>query len=744
LNQKSKENEIKNKMEKPKITPTTIVTTTSATKRRRRHSSAPDHPLSLPKTPETLRQALPTKPPQKGDRFRVFCDVADDVFGKSTERARGYFFCTVLSVSLMIHKTGSSSNHRTSSKYRLKVKFDDGVTDTVEYPCSEDGAIGQVERLVPPTTDQDQSHQESSSILMGEISGDFAADMNPARLDVGDLVLCQSQNRDKRYRGRIAYVSADRDVCDIAYDDGEYEMEIPTNQGKITLLQDGRSFLHWMEGLPLKFPIQRSRRKAQVTIRLSPDSNDDDETICLVHSNGTTEQQPFERVVAELFAGVKSKCTTKLTWPDIQAADSSCLSPSRSQTARYTPRSAAKSSRGKHRASNACRPEHFVSDPWMQDDFDEDDDDDNDEQTTAIQPREISNSIRNSFWKAMNSSEGHFGADLLFQMTNMHNQIPNKELCGDLVELLWRGPCHRNTYFPDAIRMELVTNYFCSLRTTPGMAARLAESLSQSFVSDFLEQVRTPATIYCAEGDESRTTSAALQRTGQTLSVKNSGAALLCFLLQSQMNGYSQFGKHASGTIHSKQQMDEFKATLHGRALTRDIFEIVGTSNALKMAVKATVSLLAHYGHYLTSGFCFPSTAPTSSTMSKADKIPPHATSMDRAFVASEIRKLLKVMGRICGYLAWLNSIEQGKSLYETKYAICDAIESVLDDVKFDPSLFLSGGSKQKQKELETFWKEMKLQFTLSLDKRISGQLGFQVAELLGLPTTYPFFTPCQ
>ena len=204
------------------------------------------------------------------------------------------------------------------------------------------------------------------------------------------------------------------------------------------------------------------------------------------------------------------------------------------------------------------------------------------------------------------------------------------------------------------------------------------------------------------------------------------------------MKGYTRFGKHARKDLDTKTEMEDFKNSLESRALTRDIFGSLGTANGLKSAVKATFSLLVHYGHYLSNDFCFPAgkSAPAASA---ADAIPPPATTLDRAFVATEIKNLLKSMGRICCYLAWLHSVEQGTSVYETSYLIRDAVEGVISYSRFDPSIFLSDvkGIKSTSTRLKLHWSDMKLHFALSLDKRISGNLGKLVAELLFVPTKY-------
>ena len=505
--------------------------------------------------------------------------------------------------------------------------------------------------------------------------------------------------------------------------------------------------MHWLEGLTMKFPIGASKRKALVTIRTSKD----DDTVTLVHANGNEEQQAYSRVVAELFDDIKSECTQKLIWPKNKVASNGIRDDTQKSTRKRKTNTsrARKSMKGKKndttrgpRATlmDVCLPEHFAPDPWMSDVSDDDDDTDQDNNIATITPqrKEMSNSIRNQLWRALNSSESHFGADLLFQMTHFHNQLPNDELCQDLIDLLWKGPLHQKMQFPDCVRIELATKYLDLMKATNGMAAKLAARLPADFLPVFLEQVETPATIYCVAGDEGRFTSAALKRVAQTLNIKNSGASLLSYLLERQMKGYARFQKQSKTT---KADLEDFKATLESRALIREVLNSGNTGNTLKSAVKATFSILVHYGHYLSNDFCFPlEECPTVASTEANEKIPPLATALDRAFAAAEVKNLLKTMGRICSYLAWLHCIGEGKqSLYETKYVVRDAADFVISNARFDPSVFLSDvkGMKTASKRLEFHFADMKLQFALSLDKRISGDLGKLVAQLFSLPTQY-------
>jgi hypothetical protein len=148
--------------------------------------------------------------------------------------------------------------------------------------------------------------------------------------------------------------------------------------------------------------------------------------------------------------------------------------------------------------------------------------------------------------------------------------------------------------------------------------------------------------------------------------------------------------------------------------------------------------VLIHYGHYLSNDFQFPD-PPVRNDAVDDCLTPAHATAADRAFVAAETRKLLETMGGIVSYIVWLWSITEGRSIYASKYEISKAVNSQLEDTKFDPSIFLTGSNsrKDKEKRVARHWVDMKLQFALSLDKRISGLLGQEVADEFRVVTKY-------
>ncbi|CAB9517558.1 expressed unknown protein [Seminavis robusta] len=666
------------------------------------------------------------------DRIRVFFDRGDDVFGKDREGAQGYWHGTVLTIP---------EDAKGKSNLTFTVLFDNGETEVLPY-CAEDETV---ERVI----------EKDGGQYFGEVSRALAGEENPAKVDIGDLVLVNYCNQEQRFRGRVACVGSNGKFCEIAYDDGDYEHGVPIGEGKIFLLEDGSVHQQWMEGLELKIAGGRSNRKTNHTIKVIPDN---ETMVELKHvATGSISRQSYQQVAQEIFAEVKQTAKKARNgfhaWPSHMVLEPTRTT--RKQTAAQEPETAETKSVPKRSTRKRApkkqvvatsdtepstsrgpalplSPNDFFLDPWLSDEED-DGNEDEDEAEALVQCRDMSNSIRYSFWRALNSSEASFGSELLFKMTNFHNKIPNDDMCRDMVDLLSKGPLFKKTRFPDCVRLEMLNRHLELLLKTKHqqMGPRLAKVLDAAFTHEVLEQIENPAVIYCVEGDESRVTSAALLRVGPTLSVKTSSASLLCHLLEHQLQGYRRFGPTANSADEKtlRADMQRFKEELLEKDLTRDILKS-GGAQVLKLAVRAAFSVLIYYGHYLSSDLAFPSAPAVDS--SSLDRIPPHARSNDQTFVATETGRLVKCMGRLCSYMAWIYCIDLGVSLYEARFVIRDTVEGLLSSAKFDPLVFLkdSKGGKDDAKRLRRHWNDMKLKFALSLDKRISGRLGEHTSKL--------------
>jgi len=127
---------------------------------------------------------------QKGDNVKVFFVVDKDMFGDST---REWYFGTVKKVQSIPDST---------SKCNVVVNFEDGSSDTYEYPGED------IEKL--------SSAKDSVEFF-------------PEMFIVGDLVdgfFQDGGSKNRWFRGRVASISEDGNTCDILYYDGDVSVVV--------------------------------------------------------------------------------------------------------------------------------------------------------------------------------------------------------------------------------------------------------------------------------------------------------------------------------------------------------------------------------------------------------------------------------------------------------------------------------------------------------------------------------------
>jgi hypothetical protein len=152
--------------------------------------------------------------------------------------------------------------------------------------------------------------------------GSIFCELQPRRLKLGDLVFARYQNGCKFFRGRVARVGLNRagtSVCDVAYDDGEYETNIPygdEHQGNIRKVQDDHA-ADWMIGLQVRLP---AFKVTDVTVYTIEAVGQGGLLVLVAHiGRGETflQECEFETVVSKLFE--QHKPTQGLFhWPTTQ------------------------------------------------------------------------------------------------------------------------------------------------------------------------------------------------------------------------------------------------------------------------------------------------------------------------------------------------------------------------------------------------------------------------------------------
>jgi hypothetical protein len=97
-------------------------------------------------------------------------------------------------------------------------------------------------------------------------------------------------------------------------------------------------------------------------------------------------------------------------------------------------------------------------------------------------------------------------------------------------------------------------------------------------------------------------------------------------------------------------------------------------------------------------------------------------------FVRSQASRLVKVMGKLCSYFAWLYGVDTHEGTSALAYLVSGISPQELEETTFDPAPFFDAAD---------YLKEVKLSFLLNLDKRCVPQLKPILAEMLGVATKY-------
>ena len=279
--------------------------------------------------------AMPPPPvvlqPAAGGRCRVRFDQGCDFLGRRDDPlAAGWYPATIVKVTAKT-KQGALV---LSYSIKLTTQFDDRTAGTYEYPSD------RLQLLYSGTEDDDDDHAP----VMYTEQGDIFYWERPDSLNVGDLVFGYYQKgwaKDAWFRGRVAHVATlDRTAppdsssvpasaaattknssssiskcCTIAYDDGEYEMQIPYGRrlDNVKLIQKGFKHPTWMEGLTVEMASKKHKISSGV-IRTT--AANQPVTLEYKGPDGVfTEKRPYKAVAIKLFQSRKPAPENCLQWP---------------------------------------------------------------------------------------------------------------------------------------------------------------------------------------------------------------------------------------------------------------------------------------------------------------------------------------------------------------------------------------------------------------------------------------------
>jgi hypothetical protein len=370
------------------------------------------------------------------------------------------------------------------------------------------GPTSPIQRLI--TFPNGMEHLEGSHELCREPA--------PANLQAGDAVLAWYQHGHCSsstfyFEGRVA--SVDGRTCTVAYDDGDWEEEIPflqkAPQPVLIRIAKGHEYPDWLVGMSVLMHgeegIIKSVKDGVVVLRVG----------------FRQVERPYEDVVSHIMAQARSKASFRLVWPnshvleavELPATDPSAVDvpaddvPVPEMPVVEMPLTIAEIPTVETRTVKTHAVEtHTVETRTVETRTVE-------TPTTPVPPplkRQNSISAQSGFilGRALNSSYNAWGADILNLTQSHRKRDPNRFLQGEIDELLLNGPMAGETAFPDSQRMDVVNE-----------VAKEANIPWAKF------WVKVTEDLYTASDDELRTTDAALKRITASFHVKTIAAERL-------------------------------------------------------------------------------------------------------------------------------------------------------------------------------------------------------------------------
>lgn len=331
--------------------------------------------------------------------------------------------------------------------------------------------------------------------------------------------------------------------------------------------------------------------------------------------------------------------------------------------------------------------------------------------------QEMEPSIAKALWNAVNSKEAFFGSELLNIAPNLTKEMPGTEVLRNLIALVCFGPKFNKTFpYPDGAKVGLAFEYLKRLVSNPDSAAKLAASALPKYWMDCLCQV-TKATL-CEVGDETRVTTAALRRVGNSLQVSAYCEELFADLLEFQL----EESKTDQDALHQK--------TYRSKPIINPMLENCnGTRQLLKMFTRATAHVLIRYGHHVLGTMNVP--------------LATEATHCSQHFCHAQAARLASALGRICVNLAWLHSAESDSNGIILAQDCANLMQEAFDaewlEANFDASPFLdlpkakAAAEKLKAKH----WQRVKLHFVTSLKGPRAEELRSCLAQRLDIYDVY-------
>ena len=522
--------------------------------------------------------------------------------------------------------------------------------------------------------DSSQSIERVEAAVYPDGSTTALFDSNPSELFVGDLVDCYYQNgkiNGAWYRGRVARVQTSAEsgkptLFDVAYNDQEYEKDIPLEHGNVRLFQRGSDDLSWLCGADLLRSSGRSKNATKVGIIKSSAAGAASSTPKVVVEliDGTTEEHNYVDIVQEMFATYLHfvPAGKVKVWPTAAAEDAGvCAVKAESPDPNENKAPVATDGDetddfGATKSKSTARKNTAVTftSTQLDDMLNDHGQSQHSQQSFPDSPvrglgdkprgKEMHPSMANALWNALNSAEPSSSAILLRHSAAFHQTLPNSSLSQKTFSLMMTGPQNEGVSFRDPNRMELAYDYMrLSLATSqrleigPNISSFAPSSWEdiQHILAQPLKETEQMGTFYSIKESDSIS---AMRKLGEALQTAASGLSCVDELLKDELSD----GKEA-GTSSNPRRLYMVNPTVRA-ALDINVRE------ALKIAVRHAAQCWVRHGHLV---------------IGSGDDLP-SADSADEDWCAMEARRCLDSLGSIVSHLAWLYCAEEGIELGDT------------------------------------------------------------------------------
>jgi hypothetical protein len=687
-------------------TPKSIATKTpSASSKKKAKLTSPDKTIS-PKTVAKSATPLPRKSliPQNGMPCAYKFEKSNDFLGVERTGAGGWFPAVIDKVK----KEGLMQS--------LDIAYWDGTLETIALPNEYFCLLYQ-----------GKDHEKSKLFFDdGQLFGEY----NPKHLYIGDLVFAFYQNGGSNgsyFRGRVASVgeivlATPEPVCDIAYDDGEYEVNIPyTRHNNVLKAEDGRKNPEWMYHLQVKIGGKGG------TVRSI--SNERGVSVEFQSARGRLiyEDHSFESVVVNLFEARKTETNTMaISWPihkDVVFSQPRCDTPvekttvevstSKRRPIRSAVRKTMEKEARKKPQKTAVKRKIFIEDAVEESDCDTVDD-------TISQPvdakekvydplREITPRLNAAYTDALFSSDCLFVSRLLQRSLPIRdpeylfqgNYATSQVLLARMVETIIHGPqSDAGVRYPDSDKVTCILEYIKAVIKQPNGMQYFLQALTPSFVTDCLEAIFNAQ--YMHEEDETCSTSGSLERLCWSLHLQIACAELLEVVLKEQLHGALKL---------SRPELDP----VFERALVKDIVQQRrGPKAIFERSVLALAKVFScHY--YKQVGML---SSRASANASNDEALEAHTA-------REQFLKLTRKAGSVASYLGWLYSSCDS----EDAFALARSIGSVMNG-----ELQRSSATNMVPEDEK---KNLKLRFLLQFDRKVLPHVRPRLAEKLEVANLY-------